>query len=397
MLGGTSMKRSVNKSFLLLLFALAVGAARAQQVEPPTATALGAEPQEFFNRRTLLAVTNPDYLVSPGDVYTLIYNREQVAVTQYLIVEPDMTVDLSIFGQAEVDNLSFIDFKRLVENKVRAAYAQSRPQLTIRSTGVFEVLCKGEVRQTGRTLAWGLSRLSEIVRENLTAYSSTRNIEIISSKGRCRFYDLYRASRSGDSDQDPLVRPGDTIVVGKYDRQVKVAGEVERPGSYQLLWGEHVEKAIMSYGGGPTASADLSRVEVCQYDSAKKTEEIKYIDVTRGYDPALVLRNGDSIYVPSRTELLPVVYFEGAIVPDGANPQEKFVVYRQKHLARRGETLYTALRSVVISPQADLPACYIKRKNDKIFVDLDDYLYNYDPKKDVVLQPLDCVVIPYVR
>ena len=90
-------------------------------------------------------------------------------------------------------------------------------------------------------------------------------------------------------------------------------------------------------------------------------------------------------------------YFEGAIVPQGADPQEKYVIYRQKHTMRRGETLYTALRYVVLSPQADLPACYIKRKNEKIFVDLDDYLYNYDSNKDVVLQPLDCIVIPYIR
>ena len=88
MFGKTSMRRDLNRSFLSLLFSLAVGASWTQQVEPSTATALGAEPQEFFNRRTLLAVTNPDYLVSPGDVYTLIYNREQLGITQYLIVEP---------------------------------------------------------------------------------------------------------------------------------------------------------------------------------------------------------------------------------------------------------------------------------------------------------------------
>ena len=73
------------------------------------------------------------------------------------------------------------------------------------------------------------------------------------------------------------------------------------------------------------------------------------------------------------------------------------MIYRQKHRMRKGETLYTALRSVELSPQADLPACYIRRKNDKIFIDLDDYLYNYNPEKDVVLQPLDCIVIPYIR
>jgi polysaccharide biosynthesis/export protein len=390
---------SVKRLFLILLLVLVALPQWTQEPGQSNTTATGAEPepQPFFDSRTLLAVTNPKYLVSPGDVYTLRYNWEPVGVTQYLIVEPDMTVDLQVFGKVDVDSLTFIEFRRLVEKKVRTAYPNSHPQITMRSTGVFEVLLRGEVIRTGYKLAWGLARLSEIIREDLTPYSSIRNMQIISSKGRSRFCDLYLASRAGVEDQDPFVRPGDTIILSKYDRLVRVEGEVERPGSYQLLGGENLEKAIMSYGSGPTAAADLSRVELCQNDPVKKIEEIKYVDIIKGYDSEIVLRDGDSIYVPSKTELLPVIYFEGAIVIDGGNPQEKAVIYRQRHTLRRGETLYTALRSVVLSPQAELPGCYIKRKDQKIFVDLDDYLYKYDPNKDIVLEPLDCIVIPYTR
>jgi polysaccharide export outer membrane protein len=384
-------------SFLTLLLPVLALPLCAQDSGEPNITATGVEPapQAFFDSRTLLAVTNPGYLVSPGDVYTLRYNRDLVGVTQYLIVGPDLTVDLLVFGEENVDGLTFIELRRLVEKKVSKAYPNSHPQVTIRSTGVFEVLLRGEVRQTGFKLAWGLARLSEVIRDDLTPYSSIRNVQIVSSKGRSRFCDLYRASRAGEGGQDPFVRPGDTIILSKIDRLVRVDGEVERPGSYQLLRGENLEKAIMSYGSGPTATADLSRVELCQYDPAKKIEEMKYIDLSERFDEEIVLRSGDSIYVPSKIELLPIIYFEGAIVVGEANPQERSVIYRQRHTLRRGETLYTALRSVVLSPQADLPACYIERKAEKLFVDLDDYLYRYDPKKDIVLQPLDRIVIPY--
>jgi polysaccharide export outer membrane protein len=368
-----------------------------QGSEPSAQNVIGAEPQAFFDSRTLLAVTNPDYPVSPGDVYTLTYNREQVVMTQYLIVEPDLTVDLSVFGVEDAADLTFMEFKRKVESKVRTAYPKSLPRITIRSTGVFEVLLKGEVLRTGYKLAWGLTRLSEIVSENLTPYSSTRNIQIVSSDGRIRSYDLYRAFRGGEKDQDPFVRPRDTIILRKYDRQISIDGEVERPGTYQLLSGDQLEKVIEYYGSGMTPAADPTRVELNQYNSKEKVPVITYVDITQGYDRGILLENGDSLYVPSRTELLPIVYFEGAIVPEGANPQEKFVIYRQKHNIRRGETLYTALRSIVLSPQADLAACYIKRNREKIFIALDDYLYNYKPNKDVVLKPLDCIVIPYIR
>lgn len=396
-LGRSATFEVVRKLFPILLLLAAILPLCAQELVPSNRAAIGAEaePQPFFDERTLLAITNPGYPVSPGDVYALRYNRDLAGVIQYLIVEPDMTVDLLVLGKEDVSSLTFIEFRRLVEKRVRTAYPSSHPQITMRSTGVFEVLLRGEVVRTGYKLAWGLTRLSEVVREELTPYSSTRNIQIISSKGRSRSYDLYRASRAGEEDQDPFVRPGDTIILSKYTRQVTIDGEVERAGIYQLLPGEGLEKAIMSYASGPTAAADLSRVELCQYDPVKKVEEIKYIDVNQGYDSKIVLRNGDKIYVPSRTELLPIIYFEGAIVPDGQEAQEKSVIYRKRHTLRQGETLYTALRSVVLSPKADLPGCYIKRMDQKIFVDLDDYLYKYDPQKDIVLQPLDCIVIPY--
>jgi len=380
-----------------MLFLSTVLPLSAQQPEPSTSGTIAAEPQAFFNQRTLLAVSNPDYLVSPGDVYTLTYNREQFVVSQNLIVEPDLNVDLSVFGVLQAGSLTFVEFKRRVEERVQTAYPKSLPRVTMRSTGVFEVYLKGEVQKTGYKLAWGLSRLSEVVEDALTPYSSLRNIQVTSSQGRTRFYDLFRAFRFGEQDQDPFVRPQDTITVRKYDRRVVVSGEVKRPGGYQILSGEHLEALISKYCDGFTPVADLSRVEFYRYDPSQNREEITYLDMTEGFDGETVLTDGDEIFVPSNTELLPIVYFEGAIIPEGADPQEKFIVYRLRQKIRDGETLYTALRSVRLSPQADLTACYIKRKKEKIFVDLDDYLYNYDPKKDVVLQPLDCIVIPYIR
>jgi hypothetical protein len=387
------------KQLFLVVLLLAVPAAISlgQEAEPPTAGTIGAEPRAFFNQRTLLAVSNPDYLVSPGDVYALTYNREQVVVSQNLIVEPDMSVDLSVFGVIEARTMTFVEFKRRVEEKVQTAYPKSLPRVTMRSAGVFEVFMKGEVKKTGYKLAWGLTRLSEIVEDNLTPYSSIRNIQVASSQGGIRSYDLFRAFRFGERSQDPFVRPRDTITVSKYGRQIKVTGEVKRPGTYQILWGEQLEELLTEYCDGFTATADPSRVEFYRFNPLQKREEVKYLDLSGGFDGIVTLSNGDSVFVPSNIELLPIVYFEGAIIPEGSDPQERFVIYRQRHRIRDGETLYTALRFLRLSPQADLTACYIKRKKEKIFIDLDDYLYNYEPRKDVVLQPLDCIVIPYIR
>ncbi|GHU96182.1 hypothetical protein FACS189479_09870 [Spirochaetia bacterium] len=58
------------------------------------------------------------------------------------------------------------------------------------------------------------------------------------------------------------MRPGDIITVNHLDRKVSVYGEVERPGSYELLPGENIRELIVDYAGGYTAWGDAGRVEL---------------------------------------------------------------------------------------------------------------------------------------
>jgi protein involved in polysaccharide export with SLBB domain len=387
--GGVDMKRYLSLFFCMMTLSL-----YCQTTEIIT-TDRGEEVQYYFDDRSLRVISNPDYRVTPGDVYLLIYNSTQVSISQILIVDADYTVNLSIFGSMNVNDLTFLKFKRSIEDRVREAYPKSHPMLTIRSTGIFEVFIKGEVKEAGYRVAWGLTRLEEIMGDSLTPYSSIRNIQIISSEGKSTYYDMFYASRFGNKEQNPFVRPGDTIIVSQYYRQISIEGEIERPGIYQLLPNEQLKEVVLDYGNGFTRLADLTRLELSHYSTLEGIEEINYHDLSAGFKTRIYLSDGDTIFVPSKTELLPIVYFQGALVTENPNPQNEFVVHRLKRRIRKGESLYTALRSIELSPLANLTDCYIIRKKDKIFVDLDDYLYNYDSEKDIILQPMDRVVIPY--
>ena len=200
---------------LPLLLAMAAFLSFGQETDSDT---LAEDSRGYFDRRTLLAITNQDYAVTPGDVYTLTYNRDLATVTQYLIVEADFKVNLSLFGIEDVKNLTFLEFKKLVEDKVLTAYPKSLPHLTIRSTGIFEVFIKGEVKSAGFKLAWGLSRLSEIVSESLTPYSSIRNIQVTSSSGRTRYYDS-KPFRRTIARTSILFRNADTGIVFTLGKQ----------------------------------------------------------------------------------------------------------------------------------------------------------------------------------
>ena len=164
-------------------------------------------------------------------------------VSNEVLVESDYTVNLNIFGKIDAQNMSFSELKPIVEKTITTAYPRSMPFLNIVSVGIFQVLIKGEVPQTTYVSAWGLSRLSSVIKDYLGPYSSIRDIGIISGNGTLRKYDLFKALQLGIVEEDPYIQPGDSIVVSRRDREVELKGEVYPAGQVPAAEGPGLERA----------------------------------------------------------------------------------------------------------------------------------------------------------
>ena len=90
----------------------------------------------------------------------------------------------------------------------------------------------GEVVNSRWVNTGTLARLSALISGFTTPHSPMRNIEMVSQRGEQNFYDLFKAARFGEKDQDPYLQPGDTETVSRLDRKVTIRGEVKRPGTY---------------------------------------------------------------------------------------------------------------------------------------------------------------------
>ncbi|MFH2116080.1 MAG: SLBB domain-containing protein, partial [Spirochaetota bacterium] len=128
--------------------------------------------------------------------------------------------------------------------------------------GSLDVFVTGEVKQSSWVNVVALTRLSQVLGDLSTEYSSIRDITIRSAAGEERRFDLFRAQRYGELAQDPYLAPGDTVVVAKVQRRVGISGEVKRPGTYQLLTEENLRALIEVYADGflPTAKPDHATV-----------------------------------------------------------------------------------------------------------------------------------------
>ncbi|MCD1653153.1 SLBB domain-containing protein [Treponema zuelzerae] len=346
-----------------------------------------------------LALSSAFYPVTPGDVYTLAYAAGTVPVTYSILVDTSFRVRVANLAVIDAAGMSFSTLKERVETIVSKNYPLSGVQFGLASPAIFRITIKGEVKKTAEQDAWALSRLSDVIEPHLTRYSSTRNVSVTSISGKTAHYDLFKATRFGDLSQNPLVRPGDVVTVNRVEREITVTGEVERPGKYQLLSGEGLKEAIEYYGSGLTPVADASRIELVRYvESSFAAGEKIFLD-TKDIEANAELKNFDSISVSPISDLIPVMFMEGAVgvsdplevtptpetssrIPVRFNQGENYA-----SLVRRYKNSFSAV--------SDTANAYIIREERQIPLNLNPMLYDAAYRSDYQVEKNDVLIIPF--
>ncbi|MFP3959137.1 MAG: SLBB domain-containing protein [Spirochaetaceae bacterium] len=404
---------------LLCLLLLSAGSVAAQVPEEArtvvpgageaAAGALGTE----LSDRLSIAVSSPDYPVTPGDTYELIFTVGGELTTTVVTVASNYTLNLNIFGTIDTRGLNYVELRSQVENAVTEAYPQSMPAFRLVSIGLFEVTIHGAIDETTRVNAWGLSRLGDVVQPLLRSYSSSRRVLVTSATTGPRTYDLFSAINLGETAENPRVRPGDAVRVLPVGSLVTVRGEVNRPGRYEILPGDTLSNAV-EYAGGFAPNADAAGVRL---DRARdgRTSTDRY-DISGADADGPELRDSDQITVYSGLRSRPLVFIEGALEPTdeetAAAGQTIEIVEEDMQDVEAGylriaeyhheglmlSDVIVSLRSR-IATFADLGRTSVLRAADGEVVEVDgsQLLYGYGDSTDVRLEPFDTVFIPSRR
>ncbi len=348
------------------------------------------------NRNIMLARSSSDYRVTPGDVYTLAYAAGSIPVSYIITVDASYRIRVSNLGIVNGAGKTFMQLKSEVETIVANNYPLSGVQLVLTQPAVFRVYVTGEVYSSSEVSAWGLSRLSSLIGSNLTEYSSIRDISIKSSNGQTKIYDLFKAKRLGSQDEDPYLRPGDVITFQRVKRLVTIEGEVERPGSYQLLDGENLKELVEYYGNGLRVSADLSRLEILRLINSKEITGDKLFLNEQAYNENFALENCDIVIIPTIIRLKPVMFVEGAVIQTDA-VEELSAANRLVIQFTAGETYASLVRANAawFTPVSDIQNAYIIRGGKRILINLDPLLYSTSYHGEVLVEENDVLVIPF--
>ena len=375
------MKKVLFSLFLFIIFLFSVFGENSQSEEKSNDN-LGFSAQ--------LAISNSDYMVTVGDFYRLTYSVSGNILSYEIMVDSTYDIRIGNLGVIKAKGKSYISLKKEVEELVLRNLPMSGVQFVLVSPSVFTVKITGEVNSATEKKVWGLTRVSEAISNSLTEYSSSRNIKIKSENGKEKVVDLFKARRDGDLSNDPYVRPGDEIIVQRMDRKVTIVGEVERPGTYELLPGENLKELVEKYGNGLTEFADLSRIQIERvYSENSVSGEMNYLKADS---------IDDKINIMSYSSLKPVVFIEGAVLQDTNEAGTELVTSTKLSLNVEYGTNYAFFirqyRNIFTSV-SDLKNAYIIRKNEEITVNLEDILYDVSYYSELTVENGDTLVIPF--
>jgi len=362
---------------------------------------LGGESAQLTDQqRVLSAISSGYYPVTPGDGYRLVYLDGMKTVTVDLQVDEKRNVTIPGLGSIDGSQMSWAQARDAILAMVRTYHSYSNPQLVLTSTGTFTVSVIGEVTGTRVIPAWGLSRLSEVVR-SATSWASTREILVTSVDGTARTYDLYKALRKGDLDEDPLLKSGDVITLVRAEKLVQLGGNVYQKGTYQLQEGEGLNALLSYYGGGLLAGSDIQNIRIQRYNESAGGWDVFFANMLDGAD--VPLQHLDQVIIDTILPSIQSITIEGAVgTSEGADATTAtaqmgyasgkifYQFYPQENLRQLLTTIASRLLTV-----SDLDGSYLLRGEEKIPIRAQQILYGNDEQGLLRLMAGDTLVIPF--
>ncbi|MDC7226547.1 MAG: SLBB domain-containing protein [Spirochaetales bacterium] len=350
-----------------------------------------------IDQRALLAMTNSAYPVTPGDVYQVSYIQAGEAVQFNCMVTSDYSINLGFFGGISGEKNTFTELRERIRNKISRAYPDSYPDVTIISTGVFEVLLTGEIDKARMVKAWGLTRLADILEENKTAYTSERDIYVTHMDGSSANYDLYKAWYDGDFTQNPFVKPGSVIRFTQLDRQVTISGEVKRGGKYQLREEDTLEDLVEYYANNFTEEAYTDQLVLHRTisNSTESGSESVYLNYEKNLN--FELNNLDNLIVRSKEIFIPVFFIEGAvdILDDTELSSSNTIALKFNPGTKLSTLLLQNEELLTVSSDLENSYYYSAEENKNIRINIAEILYEYKLENDIELHSKDRLIIPF--
>ena len=423
--------------FCVLLSGVCTGA-DGQAPAVPAVTPPGAIPPEPPGDRVVCQIKNLDewipaalsregYRIGPGD--TLSVNVQGKASWKYQVrpdagagvdpnevqVTPGGDIYLPLLGKTQAAGKSVVELEDAIRTGLSKYIKSFDAAVAVSRVRTINVWISGEVENPGPQILPAVSTVSlAALQAGIKPTGSTRRITLIRGDTR-RTVDLYKMTITGNLEDDIPLEPGDSVHVPAVASYVEAAGELTRPGKFEMVGMagssdnfRSLDLTALALGTTPAAALDKASIERIGKDGRKTALNI---NLRRPEDDGLALQPGDKLVVPSIESFQPMIRLIGEFMGIGvyqrapgsteADIENKSGIYYLK----QGQTVRDVITAVGgVTPQADLKRARIERppkagspeRISVIPVDLERLLNNDDKSADAALMNGDTLILPAV-
>ena len=260
----------------------------------------------------LAGPVDPGYRLGAGDRLVLILTGD-VEQAYTLDVTREGFVVIPQVGQINVANLTLAQLEDLLYTRLgrsysgvrRGANATTRFSISVAKLRSNQIFVVGEVARPGsyRVSAAGTALTALYAAGGPTLNGSLRALQIRRNGRIVGTIDLYDYLLKGDASRDARLLNGDIVFVPIHTGRVRVVGEVNRPGTYEIGVNGSLAEIVRAAGGLlPTAARSRIQVErlTPMRDRTRPGSDRAVLDVSgnEGGDvPALALVDGDHVRV----------------------------------------------------------------------------------------------------
>ncbi len=276
------------------------------------------------------------YILAPGDEITLILTGDVETAFQLPVTTSGLIV-IPRVGQISTNGLTLGQLRDVLYSRLEPRFSgisrgpnpRTRFEVMVSNVRVNSIRVIGEVSRPGtyRIAATG-SVLSAIYEAGgLRERANFRAVQVRRGDSLVAEIDLYDYLLRGVAPADVHLATGDAIFVPIMGARVTIAGEVKRPGIYEMKNGEGLLD-LVHHAGGLTAEASAENVTIerilppeqrLESGRARTAVTANLSELMREEAPAVPVFDGDSVTVYSigarRAE---AVSIEGAVYQPGS-------------------------------------------------------------------------------
>jgi len=209
-----------------------------------------------------------NYRFGPGDKLVLFLTGDVEKSTQLTVTRDGFVVIPSV-GQVNVAGLTRAQLEDALYTRLGKVYsgvrrgpgATTRFYIDVATMGANQIFVNGDVKQPG---SYRMSRAGTVMNAlylagGPTENGSMRTVQVKRNGETVATLDVYDYALGGDAAHDVRLENNDVVFVPPRGPQVRLAGAILRPATYEIKPGQTVTEAVQ-LAGGFTESADRRRV-----------------------------------------------------------------------------------------------------------------------------------------